>query len=160
MFLVCNLQLYCWRVVKYSGALGILVFVCALCLLCSLFSVSLDGLLLIAPCVFCAHCFQFLWMVHYWFLLVSSVLIVFRFSGWSIIDCSLCLLCSLFSVSLDGSLLIAPCVLSAHCFQFFWMVYYWLLLVSSVFIVFSFSGWSIIDCSLCLLCSLFSVHYW
>lgn len=45
----------CFRVlmlkgIKYSGGLG--VFVC-----------------LSAPCVLCAHCFQFLWMVHYWLLL-------------------------------------------------------------------------------------------
>ena len=81
------------------------LFVFVLCLVYSMFPVSLDCLYLIAPsalssvylsCVLCILCFQFLWIFYFWLPLqhclaficpVSCVFYVSSFSGLSIFDC-------------------------------------------------------------------------
>jgi hypothetical protein len=123
--------------------------------------------------------FGFLWRL---FVLCLVYPYVVRFSGLSIFDCPfgilwrlfvLCLVYPMLPVSLDCIFCIAPlvfsnvylsCVLCTLCYQFLWIVYFWLPLwysltficpVSCVPYVASFSGLYIFDCLFGILWRLF-----
>jgi hypothetical protein len=89
--------------------------------------------LLSSTCVLCTLCCQFLRIVHFWLLLVYSLMFV-------VLD--LCPVFPMLPVSQDCPFLIAPFVFSNVCCPW---------LVSCVPYVASFSGLSICDCSLCIL---------
>jgi hypothetical protein len=71
---------------------------------------------------------------------------VASFSRFSIFDCPFGILQRLFTVSLDGTFLIANSVFSNVYLQFLWTVHFWLSIRYSLTFIYSFSGRYIFDC--------------
>ena len=145
------------RVPNVTSVSGLSILGYPLCCVCPMLPVSLGCPFLATPCVACAQCCQYLWVVNSWLPPVWRVPNVASVSGLSILGYPFCGVCRMLPVSLGCPFLVTPCVACAQCCQCLWVVHSWLPPVWRVPNVASISGLSILGYPLCGVCPMLPV---